>query len=165
MFSYKSVNLLYTDLDPKLSYVLALTYSSDHVYNRVQSLWADGVELHEPYALPKAKASRVVVQVPERVTRGRRLALQLRIHGEVNATVSIAELWGTAPPKQDVLRVAAVSGLVGDLTGRVLDTAYEPAALSFSAPHKRVILRGFPSPLRLLRCEGYPGLRSGIAAC
>ncbi len=128
VFSYKSVNLLYTDLDPKLPYVLALTYSSDHVYNRKQSLWADGVELHEPYALPKAEATRVVVQVPESVTRGGRLALQLRIHGEVNATVSIVELWSTAPPKQDVLRVATVSGLVGDLTGRVLDMAYEPAA-------------------------------------
>ncbi len=69
VFSYKAVNLLYPDLDPQLSYVLALTYSSDHVYNRVQSLWADGVELHEPYALPKAKATRVVVQVPESVTK------------------------------------------------------------------------------------------------
>jgi hypothetical protein len=128
VFSYKSVNLLYTDLDPKLSYVLALTYSSDHVYNRVQSLWANGVELHEPLALPKAKATRVVVRVPEGVTHGDRMALQLRIHGEVNATVSIVELWASAPPKQDTLRVATVSGLVGDLTGRVIDMAYDPAA-------------------------------------
>lgn len=128
VFSYKSVNLLYTDLDPQLPYVLALTYSSDHVYNRVQSLWANGVELHEPCALPKAKATRVVVQVPESVTQGGRLALQLRIHGEVNATVSIVELWANAPPKQDVLRLATVSGLFGDLAGRVIDMAYEPAA-------------------------------------
>ena len=56
------------------------------------------------------------------------MALQLRIHGQVNATVSIVELWGSVPPKQDVLRVATLSGLVGDLTGRVLDMAYEPAA-------------------------------------
>ncbi|MGO8746656.1 MAG: glycoside hydrolase family 2 TIM barrel-domain containing protein [Thermoguttaceae bacterium] len=128
VFSYKSVNLLYTDLDPKLSYALALTYASDHVYNRVQSLWASGVELHEPYALPKAKATRVVVRVPQSVTQRGRMALQLRIHGQVNATVSIVELWASVPPKQDVLRVATLSGLVGDLTGRVLDMAYEPAA-------------------------------------
>ena len=128
VFSYKSVNLEYAGLHPKLSYVLALTYASDHVYNRVQSLWANGVELHGPYPLPKAKATRVVVRVPESVTRGGRMALQLRIHGEVNATVSIVELWANAPPEQDVLRVATVSGLVGDLTGRVLDMTYEPAA-------------------------------------
>jgi len=128
VFSYKSVNLLYTELDPQLSYVLALTYASDHVYHRVQSLWADDVELHEPYALPKAIATRVVVRVPESVTQDGRMALQVRIHGEVNATVSIVELWASAPPKQDVLRVATVSGLVGDLTGRVLDMTYEPAA-------------------------------------
>jgi len=38
VFSYKQLNFVYDDLDPKLSYVLALTYASDHVYKRVQSL-------------------------------------------------------------------------------------------------------------------------------
>ena len=128
VFSYKAVNLRYTDLDPRLEYVLALTYASDHVYHRVQSLWADDIELHGPRALPKAQATRVVVCVPARVTQDGSMALQLRIHGEVNATVSIVELWANAPPAQDTLRVATVSGLVGDLTGRVLDLTYEPAA-------------------------------------
>ena len=69
VFSYKSVNLNYAGLDPKLSYVLALTYASDHVYHRVQSLWANGVQLHEPMPLPHAKAVRVVVKVPPEVKR------------------------------------------------------------------------------------------------
>jgi hypothetical protein len=128
VFSYKVVRLLYTDLDPAQPYVLALTYASDHVYNRVQSLWADGAELHKPYALPKAKASRVVVSVPESVTHDGRMELELRIHGEVNATVSIVELWSNTPPKHEPLQVVSVSGMVGDLTGQVLDMAYEPAS-------------------------------------
>jgi len=137
VFSYKSVNMLYKDLDPKRSYVLALTYASDHVYKRVQSAWANGVELHEPYAIPQARAVRLVVKVPQAVTQTGRMALQFRIHGEVNATVSAVELWADARPKEDVLRVAGVSGLVGDLTGQVLDLAYEPvrgAAVELSRP-------------------------------
>ncbi len=126
VFSYKAINIQYNDLDPKLSYVLALTYASDHVYKRVQSLWADGVELHGPLALPKAQAIRRVVLVPHEVTSGGKMQLQIRIHGEVNATVSIVELWANQPPRQKTLRLFSVSGMVGDLTGQVLDIAYEP---------------------------------------
>ncbi len=50
VFSYKGIQAVYDRLDPDASYVLALTYSSDHVYNRVQSLEANGVVLHGPYA-------------------------------------------------------------------------------------------------------------------
>ena len=57
--------MLYTDLDPKLSYVLAVTYANDHVYKRVQSLWANGEQLHEPFAIPKSAAVRLVVKVPQ----------------------------------------------------------------------------------------------------
>ena len=128
VFSYKSINLRYAELDPELSYVLAVTYASDHVYKRVQSLWANGVQLHEPYALPNAKAVRLIVKVPASVVQSGEMALQLRIHGEVNATVSIVELWANAPPKQDALRLSCVSGLVSELAGRVLDLAYEPVA-------------------------------------
>src|ERR1043165_1317453 len=32
VFSYKGLQASYTNLDPKLSYILALTYASDHVY-------------------------------------------------------------------------------------------------------------------------------------
>ena len=128
VFSYKSVKLLYADLDPKLSYVLALTYASDHVYKRVQSLWADGVELHEPFR-PAPGGGRAGRGPRARERRRRRaMALQLRIHGEVNATVSIVELWANAPPQADVLRDGDGVGACPDLTGQVLDMAYEPAA-------------------------------------
>ena len=56
VFSYKAIYVCYRGLDPTLSYVLALPYASDHVYERVQSLWPIGVELHGPYALHKARA-------------------------------------------------------------------------------------------------------------
>src|SRR5947208_8866345 len=41
VFSYKGIRAVYTNLNPALSYLLALTYASDHVYKRVQSLEAD----------------------------------------------------------------------------------------------------------------------------
>jgi len=126
VFSYKQVNMVYDGLDPKLSYVLALTYASDHVYKRVQSLWADGIELHGPVALPNAKAIRVIVKVPELVTADGKMKLELRIHGEVNATVSIAELWANAPGSA-ALKLSSVSSLSTRVTGRVLDLAYDGA--------------------------------------
>ena len=128
VFSYKAVRLRYDDLDPGVSYALVLTYASDHVYNRVQSLWADGLELHGPIALPKARSTRVVVKVPAEVTRDGKMALELRIHGQVNATMSIAELWASTPPAGNTLRLEGVSGVIGDLTGRLLDLAYDPVA-------------------------------------
>ena len=128
VFSYKAVTALYEDLDPKLDYVLALTYASDHVYNRVQSLHADGVELHGPLPLPKAKAIRVIVKVPREVTADGKMLLELKIHGEVNATASIIELWANGPSPQPSIRFEGVSGLVSELAGRVLDLAYEGVA-------------------------------------
>ena len=132
VFSYKEVTALYEDLDPKLDYVLALTYASDHVYNRVQSLHADGIELHGPLALPKAKAIRVIVKVPHEVTQDGRMLLELKIHGEVNATASIIELWaacpdpsGNGPSPEPPIRFEGVSGLHSELAGRILDLAYE----------------------------------------
>ena len=143
VFSYRSINVLYPDVDPQLSYVLAVTYASDHVYKRVQSLWANGVQLHGPYAIPNAQAVRLIVKIPASVVQSGKIALQLRIHGEVNATVSIVELWGNAPPQHDTLRLSCVSGLVSELAGRVLDLAYEPvggATVSLWRPGQSVSL-------------------------
>jgi hypothetical protein len=125
VFSYKGIRAAYTNLNPNLSYVLALTYASDHVYNRVQSLEADGVQLHGPYALPKAKAVRLIVRVPPEVTRDGHMALAWKIHGEVNATVSIVELWANAPASNG-LQVASIAGWWNSLEGKVLDIAYDP---------------------------------------
>ena len=123
VFSYKGIQAVYTNLEPALSYVLALTYASDHVYNRVQSLEADGVVLHGPYALAKAVSSRVIVAVPQSVTRDGKMTLSWKIHGEVNATVSIIELWASAPSK-GALRVSSVLGLPASVEGQVLDLSY-----------------------------------------
>jgi hypothetical protein len=127
VFNAKTVKMLYTDLDPKLSYVLAVTYANDHVYKRVQSLWANGEQLHEPFALPPAKAARLVVRVPKSVTKTGKMALQFRLHGEENVTVSVVELWANAPAKQ-TLRICDVFGLYPNLSGKILDMTYEPVA-------------------------------------
>jgi beta-galactosidase/beta-glucuronidase len=123
VFSYKSISAVYTNLDPKLSYVLALTYASDHVYKRVQSLKADDTVLHEPYALPMARATRVIVAVPPEVTRDGAMTLAWKIHGEVNATVSIIELWADGPSPHG-LEIGSISGLPSALEGQVVDLAY-----------------------------------------
>jgi beta-galactosidase len=125
VFSYKGIQAVYDHLDPEASYVLALTYASDHVYRRVQSLEADGVVLHGPYALPKAKATRVIVKVPPEVTQKGKMTLAWKIHGEVNATVSIIELWANKPGIGG-LRLGPVTGLPNGLQGQVLDVAYDP---------------------------------------
>jgi hypothetical protein len=125
VFSYKGIQAVYDHLDPDASYVLALTYASDHVYNRVQSLEANGVVLHGPYALPKAKATRVIVRVPPEVTRAGKMTLAWKIHGEVNATVSIIELW-VNKPWSNYLHFGSITGLPAGLQGQVLDVAYDP---------------------------------------
>ena len=125
VFSYKGIQAVYDQLDPEASYVLALTYASDHVYKRVQSLEANGVVLHGPYVLPKAKATRVIVNVPPEVTRAGKMALAWKIHGEVNATVSIIELWANKPAT-NYLRFASITGLPAGLQGQVLDATYDP---------------------------------------
>ena len=127
VFGFKGIQAVYTNLDPKLSYVLALTYASDHVYNRVQSLEANGLVLHGPQALPKAKAVRLVVKVPPEATRDGRMTLSWKIHGEVNATVSIIELWADQPATNG-LRVVSIGGLPDRLQGQVLDMCYEGVA-------------------------------------
>jgi hypothetical protein len=125
VFSYKGIQAVYGFLDPDVSYVLALTYSSDHVYHRVQSLEANGVVLHGPYALPMAKATRVIVRVPQEVTREGKMTLSWKIHGEVNATVSIIELWANKPTPGG-LRFGPITGQLNALQGQVLDLTYEP---------------------------------------
>lgn len=117
VFSNKELRINYTDLDPKLSYALVLTYASDHVYKRVQSLWAGDIQLHGPMALPSAKAIRVSVRLPESAVENGRLALTIKIDGEVNATASEIELWASGPPKSTLqLTVAGTpDGIVGRL--------------------------------------------------
>lgn len=125
-FSYDKLRFSYKNLNPRLSYALAMTYSTDHVYKRVQSLWADGVQLHEPVALPNGQSIRVIVKVPEEVTADGKMDLEIRIHGEVNATASIVELWANGPAPANSLYISSVWGLGSELIGRVVDLKYDP---------------------------------------
>lgn len=125
VFSYKEIRVNYDDLDPRLSYALAMTYATDQVYKRVQSLEADGVELHGPTLLPKGKAIRVLVKVPSSVTADGKMTLKLKIHGEVNATVSAIELWASAPPPGPSLFIGPTAATPGGLTGRITDLKYD----------------------------------------
>jgi hypothetical protein len=125
VFNWKAVDMLYSDLDPTLSYVLAVTYPNDHVYKRVQSLWGNGVQLHEPFAIPKSAAVRLVLKVPQSLTKTGRLALQFRLHGEANVAVAIVELWANAPAEQ-TLRICDAFGIYPFVSGKVLDMTYEP---------------------------------------
>jgi len=127
VFSYKAIQAVYTNLDPKLSYVLALTYASDHVYKRVQSLEANGLVLHGPYSLPKAKATRVIVKVPSETIHDGKMTLTWKIHGEVNATVSIIELWANAPAT-GALDFTSLAGLPSGFDGQVIDLTYDGVA-------------------------------------
>src|ERR1039457_7037021 len=125
VFSYKGIQAVYDHLDADASYVLALTYASDHVYKRVQSLEANGVVLHGPYALPKAITTRVIVRVPPEATREGKMTLNWKIHGEVNATVSIIELWANKPATS-AMRFGPVIGQTRVLQGQILDLRYDP---------------------------------------
>lgn len=122
-FGVQELTVSYLDLDPKQSYILALTYANDHVYNRVQSLWANGIQLHGPYAIPKGKTIRVIVKVPQTIVKTGKLKLQIKKLAEANATVSIIELWSTGR-EMESLHLNSVVGTPEGLTGQVLDAAY-----------------------------------------
>lgn len=128
VLSYKQLNLVYDDLDPKLSYALALTYPNDKTYNRIQSLWANGVELHGPRILPKGKVTKVMVSVPSSVTKDGKMHLEIKINGEVNATLSVIELWSSGPSKsnQNRLHLGFISALPDGIAGNLTDITYEP---------------------------------------
>jgi beta-galactosidase len=143
VFGPKSVQAVYTNLNPNLSYVLALTYANDHVYHRVQSLEAgDGIVLHDPYTLPKGKATRVIVKVPSEATRDGKLTLTWKLHGEANVTVSIIELWADAPMTRS-LTFNSLVGLQDGLQGQVVDLTFDNvsnAQVSLSAPGNNDVL-------------------------
>jgi hypothetical protein len=143
VFSPKDIRAVYTNLNPNLSYVLALTYANDHVYHRVQSLEAgDGVVLHGPYELPKGKATRIMVKVPTEAIHDGRLVLIWKLHGEANVTVSIIELWANAPAA-DSLQFDALVGLPDRLHGQLFDKTFDGvsnATVSLSVPGQMDVL-------------------------
>jgi hypothetical protein len=136
VFNYTAVQAVYSNLNPALSYVLALTYPNDRVYKRVQSLEANGIELHGPCPLPLAKATRVIVRVPPEVSREGKMALTWKRLGEANAAVSIIELWANEAPGNS-LRFGFLTGLAQSLEGQAMDLTYRGlpgAEVTLSAP-------------------------------
>lgn len=124
VFGPNQIGATYTNLDPHLSYVLALTYANDHVYHRVQSLEAGpGLVLHGPYPLPRGRATRVLVKVPPGAIREGKLDLTWKREGEANATVSIIELWANAPAS-NTLRFDSLVGLQDKLVGQLFDVSF-----------------------------------------
>lgn len=118
------IDAVYEGLDPKVAYVVVVTYANEPYNNRVQSLWAGAVQLHGPHPLPKGKAERLLFRVPSEAIQDNRLALHFKLEAQVNAVVSAIELWSPAPAAK-ALHIAGVSGLYTDLEGRVLNLAYE----------------------------------------
>ncbi len=143
VFGTNAIQAVYTNLDPKLSYLLALTYANDHVYHRVQSLEAgNGIALHGPYELPKGKATRVIVKVPPEAMHDGTLSLTWKLHGEANVTVSIIELWADAPMPNS-LQFSSLVGVQDSLHGRLMDLAFDAvsnAPVSISVSGKTDVL-------------------------
>ena len=123
----REIQAVYEHLNPALDYVVAVTYANEPFNKRTQSLWAGEVELHGPHALPKGKAERLLFKIPRTATQDGALTLRFRLEGEVNAVVSVVELWAAAPSPKE-LHLSEVSWLYSDVEGRVLNLTYEPAA-------------------------------------
>jgi beta-galactosidase len=120
----RQVDVAYEGLDPKLEYVVAVTYANEPYNHRTQSLWAGPIQLHGPRVLPKGKAERLLFKVPRAAMQDGKLDLHFRLEGQVNAVVSAVELWAPKP-SPNVLRIEDVCGLYTDLEGRVLGLSYE----------------------------------------
>ena len=124
-WGWKQVDAVYDNLDPRQSYVLAVTYANEAFNNRVQSLWAGDIEIHGPHPLPKGGYERLLFRVPGQAIKGGRLSLQFKLEARVNVVVSIVELWAPAPSPK-TLRLCDVGGLISDLTGEALDLGCDP---------------------------------------
>lgn len=55
----------YDGIDSTLDYIVAVTYSSEPMNRREQSLWVNGIEPHAKRALPLGKAERLLMAVPK----------------------------------------------------------------------------------------------------
>jgi beta-galactosidase len=125
-WGWKEVRAVYPGLHAGVDYVVAITYANEPYNNRVQSLWAGGICLHGPHALPRGGVERLVFRVPRKAIRGGVLELSFRLEAEVNVVVSAIELWAPLPASP-VLHLPPMSALISDLRGQVLDAAWDPA--------------------------------------
>ncbi|MCC6445256.1 MAG: hypothetical protein IT210_17575 [Armatimonadetes bacterium] len=120
----KRIEAVYENLNPNLTYVLAVTYASETFNRRIQSLAAGPVTLHGPRPLPVGGSERLLFRLPAQAVREGRLTLRFDLEGPVNVVVSAIELWAEAP-SPNILYLTDISGLFTDLTGRALDISFE----------------------------------------
>lgn len=124
-WDWQEVRALYEGLNPKLPYVVAVTYANEPFNARVQSLWAGDVPLHGPRPLPRGGVERLCFRVPPEAMPDGRLLLRFRLEGPVNAVVSAIELWAPAPSPPR-LHIDMQPSAFDDVRGHVLDLGYAP---------------------------------------
>lgn len=153
-WDWRNVEVAYEGLRTARRYVVAVTYANEAFNARVQSLWAGDTRLHAPHPLPRGGSERLLFAIPPETVRDGRLVLSCRLEGPVNVVVSAVELWADAP-SPEVLRLGGLAGLLGDLEGRALDLAWDPA------PGAEVTLRaaGAAAPLATARAGADGGFR------
>lgn len=126
-FGWKEVRAVYTGLDPGRPYTVAVTYSNEAFNDRVQTLHADGIELHGPHDLPKGGAERLTFPVPPQALAEGVLRLSFGLIRGPNAVVACVELWTDVPPPAQ-LHILDLFGLWGPLTGTLVDGTWQPVA-------------------------------------
>ena len=158
----KQVEAVYDHLAANLDCVLAVTYTSERGNKRVQSLWADGVQLHGPHTLADGKAERLLLRIPREAIRNGRLSLQFKLESGHNAVVSLVELWAAAPSPK-VLHLYDINAFQTDLTGKVINLSYDMPVPDVTVelhrkPHVTAPLATFePDPRRISFPSGLVG--------
>lgn len=116
------IEMVYDDLDPKVPYVLAVTYATENVLRRIQSLTAGSVVIHEAHDLPMGKSERLLFEIPADAFEDGRLKLHFIRNDGPNAVVSMVELWAPLP-SPDIFHLLAIPSATGVIAGSVTDVA------------------------------------------
>jgi len=101
-WGWREVVAQYDGLDASRQYVAAVTYANEPYNNRVQSLWAGETQLNGARPLPKGGAERLLFRLPAAAMREGKLTLRFRLEAQVNAVVSVVELWAPAPSPETI---------------------------------------------------------------
>ncbi len=124
-WEFQELKAVYAKLDPSVPYAVAIVYANETFNPRVQSLWADDVQLHGPHPLPRGGAERLLFKIPPEVVRDGRFELRFKLEGPVNVVVSAIESWAPKPSPK-IVYVTDVTGFGCDPEGRVLNLACDP---------------------------------------
>ncbi|MHB9035542.1 MAG: glycoside hydrolase family 2 protein [Armatimonadota bacterium] len=116
------VEMVYDNLDPAVPYVLAVTYATEKVVRRAQSLAAGSVTLHEAHTLPEGKSEKLLFEIPSEAFENGRLTLRFVRNEGPNAVVSLVELWAPLPTP-DVFHLHAIPSATGVIAGTMTNVA------------------------------------------